>query len=228
MKPITSYKAYIVDFDGTLYFQKNLRIKMFCFIVIYFLLHFWKIRDLFIIRYYRKIREARKYSDQNDFEEHEFNEVAVKYNISCAQAKQIIKKWMFEMPLPFIAQEQDHNLIDFLNMQIEQQKFVIIYSDYPVLEKMKAINLFDYEYYYSGNSNIQCLKPDNKGLEFILAKLSMENIDRSEVLFIGDRFDRDGLCAQKSKIDYLILDSSKRIRKQQWNNIFVVKESCKC
>ena len=41
MKPLTNYPAIIVDLDGTLYYQKPVRIAMLKEMV----LHFWRFRD---------------------------------------------------------------------------------------------------------------------------------------------------------------------------------------
>ena len=47
---------------------------------------------------------------------------------------------------------------------------------------------------------IRCMKPDAHGLKKIL---SLENLKPAEVLYIGDRDDRDGICARLAGVDYL-------------------------
>ena len=59
-------KGIIFDVDGTLYHQKPVRIMMALNMMLYYLIHFWKIKELFIILKFRRIREKntkQKYKD---------------------------------------------------------------------------------------------------------------------------------------------------------------------
>ena len=49
-------------------------------------------------------------------------------------------------------------------------------------------------------SRVSCMKPDVCGLKKIL---SLQNLKPAEVLYIGDRDDRDGICARQAGVDYL-------------------------
>ena len=53
MKQLSEYRALIVDLDGTLYFQKPVRMAMLKDM----LLHFWRVREFLIVRKYRKLYE---------------------------------------------------------------------------------------------------------------------------------------------------------------------------
>jgi beta-phosphoglucomutase-like phosphatase (HAD superfamily) len=57
MKRLTEYQAIIVDLDGTLYFQKPVRMAMLNSMA----LHFWKFRDFLIIQKYRKLSSRIKF-----------------------------------------------------------------------------------------------------------------------------------------------------------------------
>ncbi|WP_202107660.1 hypothetical protein [Succinivibrio dextrinosolvens] len=209
-----------MDFDGTLYFQKKLRLRMMISLLFFFILHPWKIKDLFVIILYRKMRENNNYAGHKEFDKLEIEDVSLKLGLSKDYVNNVIKFWMFKVPLKFISLYKDINLVSFLNEAIKKEKTVIIYSDYSVKEKIAAIPLIPTAYYYSGDPLIRCLKPCNTGLERILLKLKDNNIARENVLFIGDRFEKDGKCALNSNIDYLILASSQDKRKKQWKDLF--------
>ena len=46
------------------------------------------------------------------------------------------------------------------------------------------------------------MKPDSHGLENIINLLGFHK-NKNEVLYIGDRYDRDGLCAKSAGINYI-------------------------
>jgi len=216
-KCIKDYKAYIVDFDGTLYYQPYLRLKMIMHMFLFLILHPWRLGELMIVIYYRHIRENGKFSKQDEFEKKEWLDTANKFNMSVNAVKKIIGHWMFEVPLPYILEGKDDILISFLNEQMEDGKKVIIYSDYPVKDKLCALTFSPGHYFYSGDNMINCLKPNNKGLENIITMLGGYGVNRKDIIFLGDRKEKDGICAQKSKIDYLILKAYKYQRRKQWD-----------
>jgi hypothetical protein len=56
-KVISDYKAFILDMDGTLYYQIPVRICMAVELFFYYICHLNKISDLFLIYAYRKNSE---------------------------------------------------------------------------------------------------------------------------------------------------------------------------
>lgn len=56
-KKINEYKALVFDLDGTLYYQRQLRLKMAWMLGSYYLCHFWRIKELLIIKKFREVRE---------------------------------------------------------------------------------------------------------------------------------------------------------------------------
>lgn len=75
---------------------------------------------------------------------------------------------------------------------------MIVYSDNPVREKLKAIE-FQPDASFCADE-IHCMKPDAHGLIKILSRLELVP---DEVLYIGDRDDRDELCARAAGVNYL-------------------------
>ncbi|MBQ3446072.1 MAG: HAD family hydrolase [Synergistaceae bacterium] len=79
-------------------------------------------------------------------------------------------------------------------------KTVIIYSDYPVKEKLDALSFTPDYSFWSGDGFIECMKPDSSGIARVIDSLGF---DRVEILYVGDRYGRDGLCAEGTGIDYM-------------------------
>ena len=82
-----------------------------------------------------------------------------------------------------------------------------MYSDYPVEKKLQALGLQPTHAYWSGEPIVDCLKPDVRGLNNIIAELGL---DRAEILYVGDRDDRDGECARRAGVAYLDIDDFAR------------------
>ena len=212
MKKINDYKLLILDMDGTLYFQKPLRLHMAIKMFLYYICHFYRIKDIRIIKKYRQIRETEEAYLDNNFIEKQFAIVGKKYNVSEEYVKQTINNWMFDKPLKYIKKYADNWLINILNILKKEGTKIIIYSDYPAKKKLDVLNL-EYDLVFSSeDKNIMCLKPNTKGLNYIL---ETTKINHEDVLLIGDRFEKDGECAKGCNIDFLILDSNPNKRKKQ-------------
>jgi FMN phosphatase YigB (HAD superfamily) len=197
MKPITDYKNYVFDLDGTLYFHKPVKRYMLRKVVFYFGLRFWKIKQLFIIQQYRKVH------DSGDFE-------------TCRQIENkhavLIAKWMLEIPLVAIKRHADRNLCNLIQQQHKHGKTIVVYSDHPTAEKLGALGLthFVTHQFHPGDGVVQTLKPDPDGLQQIIKTTDIKTAD---TIFIGDRDSKDGASARAVGMDYIILAKKKSERK---------------
>ena len=196
MKPLTNYPAIIVDLDGTLYYQKPVRIAMLKEMV----LHFWRFRDFLIIRKYRKLYE-QGYSE------------AERKALLPAATSQMIHEWMLKRPLPFVAKYRDDVLISQLEQVMKSRVTVLVYSDYPVKEKLEALR-FSPDQAYSAE-DLGCMKPNAEGLIRILTE---QHIDPKACLVIGDRKDKDGVLGSNMSAEVLILPASRKKRAEIYKN----------
>ena len=185
MRRWSEYKAIIVDLDGTLYYQKPMRIAM----VVEMLLNFWLIGDFLIVKKYRELYEA-------GLQEKE------RFDRLPNRAPKIIQEWMIDRPQRHIRKYRDRSLIALLQKVQQNDVKIIVYSDYPVKDKLKAL-CFSPNHAYDSN-DIGCLKPDARG---ILKVLEEQNISVQECLVIGDRYKKDGILAENMGSDYIILPS---------------------
>lgn len=202
-RDIRDYETYIVDVDGTLYFQPALRKTMACRLLSFFLLHPWKFKDGLVLWLYRKVREDALFSNESDFEDKQIQFVATKIHVTAARVRNAIDYWMQEVPLSLIYRNRDQKLIDFLSDMREKGKKVYIYSDYPFQKKLDALQLIVDGGFFSGDGIVRGQKPDKAGIEAILHSIQSP-VD--ETIFIGDRLEKDGKSAEAVGMDYMILD----------------------
>ncbi len=183
MRRLSDYQAIIVDMDGTLYYQKPVRLAM----IKEMLFHFWRLPDFIIVQKYRKMYEK-------GFSERErFDHLPVR-------APQVIREWMIERPLKYIKKYKDSILINILHVLRQNKVIVYIYSDYPTDEKIAFLDIHVDNTYCS--DDLSCMKPNASGMHNILM---IQGISGNNVLVIGDRQDKDGLFAENLGADKLIL-----------------------
>ena len=191
-------RVLILDLDGTLYYHIFIKIFMGISLLSYYIFHIWKIKDIFLLLAYRKYREQNEKTNT----EAQYKFIANKYKVSTHYVKKIVDKWLLKKPLNLIAQFKDKKLIKIINNCRKKGLKIFIYSDYPTDEKLKVMNINYDKSYNPGNKNIKYLKPNPKGLKYIIKE---NNLKKEEVLYIGDRDSKDGECARKCGIEYIIL-----------------------
>lgn len=218
-KNINDYDIYIFDLDGTLYFQKPFRIAMARYLAFYVLRHPFAVKDIFLLKLYREIREDwDKYSNDSigkslpedlSMEDKQYSYVARKKNVSFESVKKAVSFFMLEAPLSILPKYVDSDLKHFIEELKKKGKTVVIYSDYPVIDKLKALSIEGDYCYTSEDENIGTMKPDKKGIRVILSDL---NVSSDVAVMIGDRYEKDGLSAIANNVDYMILSSKKSER----------------
>jgi FMN phosphatase YigB (HAD superfamily) len=214
MKNIYEYKAVIFDMDGTLYFQKPFRVRMLAFLLGQALRHPSSIKDMFIIKKYREVREHwedKSHGDITDLDEAQYGYVAGLENTTKEHVRDVIEYYMHEAPLSLLPRYRDNGLAGTIGELHDKGIKVIIYSDYPAEDKLKALDIKADGCYCSADPKIGTMKPDPKGLSVILSEL---NLKSGDALMVGDRMEKDGLAAKANGMDYCILSASPKKRKK--------------
>lgn len=190
MRRLSDYQAIIVDMDGTLYYQKPVRRAM----LREMLLHFWRLQEFLIVYRYRKLYERglKEKERLEQLPEH---------------APVVILEWMIRRPLPYVFRHRDTTLIALLQRAEAAGTKVIVYSDYSVTEKLKAMQYHPSVAFCAEDTG--CLKPDASGLISILLTL---DIMPEQCLVIGDRWEKDGIMAAQMGADCLILQPQPKER----------------
>lgn len=201
-----NYKAWILDFDGTISRQLPVQICMALWLAIYYLLRPARLKEIFILRDWRRLREARFCADKKNFYELQLDELARRYKMPTSSIEKILRAWLIGRPLKILRFFVRKKLLEVARSYQERGVKIIVYSDNPVHEKLSAIN-FRPDASFSADE-LCCMKPDVDGLKNILKVFKLKP---DEVLYIGDRDDRDGLCAGRAGIDYLNVKDFERL-----------------
>ena len=200
------YDLYVFDVDGTLYYQNKLRLIMGKRLLMYYLLHPLKFKDLIIIKNFRSLRENAL--DTNGL----FDITAKKCNVSVSRVNEVIKKWIYENPIDALIASKDDTLLAIIDKLKANGKTVAIWSDYEADDKLKALQLSIDYVYTAEQERVGELKPSPKGLKLIMSDL---RVAKDKTIMIGDRMVKDGEAAKKAGCDYLILSKSKKKREEQ-------------
>jgi len=194
-KPREDYKVIILDMDGTLYFQPPFRFCMAFSLAAYYAVHFWRLRELFLLREIRKSREKGQFhpSERNADE----------------KTRAVLAYWLYEYPLKYIWRFRDKKLISLVNGLKSGGAMIVVYSDYPADGKACAIGVDADRCYCADDGIVGCLKPNAAGLKNILHDIGA---DARDCLLIGDRYEKDGLCARGAGLDFVILPRTKHAR----------------
>ena len=172
-------------------------------LIFYYCIHLYRIKDLFIIYWFRKFHENSSLSDDRLLNEWQFVCVSEKMNVSVDRVKGVVQYWMYIVPLDIIYLIRYRNVVEFIR-SLPTNQWVIL-SDYPAEAKANALGLHGARCFSSSSSYINSLKPNPKGVLYILNKYSIKT---TECLLIGDRDEKDGRCARNAGIDCLILSSN--------------------
>lgn len=193
-------KGYILDLDGTLYKQKPVRLSMFGKLLKYYLLHISKWRQLYGLSLFRRLRE--KQSSQGMLLDEQIEYASAKAGIDKTELDKCIRYWMFEYPLFLIDKYKNEELLAFIQTEQEMGKIIIVYSDYPVEQKLECLNVKPDYIFYPGLNGVKEMKPSYTTMEHILKTV---NLNPEDILYIGDRMDRDGESAKLLNISFMLV-----------------------
>lgn len=217
-KRFYDYDLYVFDLDGTLYDQPKLRVVMAKRLLSYYLLHPFKLMELYYLYEFRKLKDkddGTGFLEDNaasaeSIEDDRLSKLdlticrymAKKHSKSDKLFSNIIYRWIYDNPLSAIKQTADTKLLDIIKKLKDNNKNVAIFSDYPVEDKLKALGITDVGMYCSADDKIAEYKPSPKGLNVIMNEYG---ITSDNVIMIGDRQEKDGLSAKGAGVDYMIL-----------------------
>lgn len=194
------YNAYIFDLDGTLYHLLPVRVYMLLRLILHYSLRPHKIRELLALRMYRRLREERFGCDAEDFGRVQVERAAWEYGLDTEYVRGVISLWMNRIPLRAVRFFRRRKLLRLIKSLQASGKIIVVYSDYPVKEKLDALKLSPNYQFWSEDGVIECMKPDSSGITRAVDALGL---GREEILYVGDRYDRDGLCAEEAGFGYM-------------------------
>ena len=211
-KDINDYSLYVFDLDGTLYDQPRLRLIMAVRLMMYYLVHPFSAGDLMILQHFRKVKDKRVSGSSDD---EVIKAVASDKNVDPDRVRNIVRKWIYDDPLLVIARVKDTKIIKWMEELRAGGKKVVIFSDYPSKDKLKAMDVAVDGMYDPDDPRIDEQKPSPKGLLVIMQDTG---ICAENILMNGDREEKDGMSAIAAGVDHLILGrcvSKRKINEKQ-------------
>jgi len=206
-----NYKAIIIDMDGTLYFQYPVRFIMFFYLLAYYFVRPHRLKELLLLYHYRKISNSGLFSEYHGFEYRQFDYLAKKFKMNISNAKNIVNYWIQDKGVNFIKFFRDKSLILAIKKFEDNGGTVIVYSDYPLIKKMRVLQLQAHYQFYSGDNITEMMKPSKENMEKIL---SATNFKPDEVLFVGDHNIKDRKSAESVGMKFILLSKCRLFRKK--------------
>ncbi len=213
--PDGRYKAVVFDMDGTLYDQKRLRLTMAIRLCLYYFCHPFKIRELFVLKTFREVREHWPETDtdaQENIDRLQYERVATKHHVTAELVEKVVERWIYEDPLSALPKYRDDKLAAYIQALREADIPVYIFSDYPAEDKLKALEIAVDDIYAPGDEREVELKPSPHGLLLLMKE---HGLTPEEVLLVGDRDEKDGEAARRAGVDCVIL--SRKVSERQYS-----------
>lgn len=197
-------EALIFDLDGTLYDQGKLRRRMFLDLVVGLARNPLFIKEIKVLYAFRKNREqlSGTSDDVRSIEKRQYAEVAQALGLDIADVRRIVNDWIFEKPLKHLAPCLYPGVRDLFPLLRQKKIKIGIFSDYPCDAKLQALDLKVDVMVCATDEKVDRFKPHPQGLFFTARELG---VPVKKCFFIGDRDDKDGECARRAGMPYLIL-----------------------
>lgn len=202
---VNHIRAIVFDVDGTLYPQRPLQKQML-----------WELasqlardpratlRTLKVLRAYRKAHELARNGvgpgGAGDLQ------LIIASEIASEQpefVERTASEWLQRRPLRHLKSCLPPDLVSFLQKARDLGMRLGVVSDYPAVEKLSAMGIFDRfdAVISSQDQDIGLLKPNPRGLQTCLAKLA---VDPADSVYVGDRADVDLPCASRAKTQFVL------------------------
>ncbi len=203
-------KGVIFDLDGTLYSQPRMRMLIVKDMVLYYVLHPTHIGQLRIVFHFRRIREEHEFRGGN-IEKTQYELTATRLRVTEECVRKVVDKWIMVEPLKHLAKCKLPYVDRAFAHLKTKGKGIAIVSDYPVREKMRSLGLEADVSVCATDPDVDCFKPNPKGLLVAAAKLGLSP---QECLVVGDRDEKDGEAARAAGM--VFLRSTLRNMKDSW------------
>jgi len=205
----------VFDVDGTLYDQRCLRFKMVQELMGHCLRHPGDLRVLQLISQFRRSREELAEEEVANIADLQYQRPAEKLGVEPGDMRRQLEVWMFERPLRHLRPCRYPTVDALMDTLRESGKTVAVLSDYPADAKLQALELAAELAVSAVDPEVDRLKPHPRGLQRIL---ELAGVEPSQALLIGDREDRDGECARRAGVAYLIRSSHPKREAHQFKD----------
>ena len=198
-------RLVVFDLDGTLYDQNCLRRRMLRELGLYCLRHPRAVGLFRVIGVFRRARERLAEEQASNIAQLQYERPAAKLAMRPEAVAEVIREWFEERPLRHLECCRYASIDQVFESLRGSGRQVGVFSDYPVRDKLRALNLEADLVAAAVEAEIDRLKPHPAGLERLMRRAGATP---EQSLMIGDREDRDGACARNAGVRYLIKTAS--------------------
>lgn len=199
------YKAVLFDVDGTLYNQREMRRRMAIELGLHLAANPFRWKTAVILSRFRKLREEHFEREEDSLEAAQYRWVAEALNIPGERVRAVAEEWMLRRPLKHLQACRPPGLVELFERLHGQQIKIGVFSDYPAKEKLAALGLRADAVACAVDQHVNRLKPHTAGFQYLADTLK---VLPGECLHIGDREDRDDICAKRFGCDSLIISAA--------------------
>lgn len=199
--PWPRIRLVVFDVDGTLYDQRHLRRRMALALTAHCLtrpgdLGLWR-----TLKAFRRSREELAEEASEGISRLQYERPAALLGLSPEAVRLAAELWMHERPLQFLRSCRYPGVEQVFAALRASGRATAILSDYPAEAKLRALGLEVDLRVAATDSDVQRLKPHPLGLQRVLEQA---RVAPEACLFIGDRDERDGACARRLGVRYLL------------------------
>jgi HAD superfamily hydrolase (TIGR01549 family) len=202
-------RAVLLDLDGTLYYQRPLRVLMaleLCVLPLTKLSLSTAYKTWRVISYFRRAREALRSIGEPEgcLAELQYIEAAKPIGEEPAAIERLVSEWLYQRPLKYLRFCRRRGIEAFFSMLDHKGIQVGVFSDYPVSDKLRALALIDRipVALCATDPAINAFKPHPKGF---LSACAIWRLCPEEVLYVGDRPEVDAVGAAAAGMPCAIL-----------------------
>lgn len=217
MSPLpVNLKMVIFDIDGTLYNQKKMRLYMALELALYYVVRPWKLGEIKVLMHFRREREKNALVAEMNHEiaENQYKWCQPLVNRPLVEIQRIVELWMHNKPLKHLSKCTYNKASKYIDALNKQNIITCAYSDFRGDAKLEAMNLNIQYCYSSEQKEIDVLKPNPKGINYIA---QLHGIEKENILFVGDRTKLDGQCAANAGVKFYKI--TKETANQQYSNL---------
>jgi phosphoglycolate phosphatase/putative hydrolase of the HAD superfamily len=199
------YVAWLVDLDGTLYHPLPVKLAMAGELMLF---GWGSIKTLRTFRHAHealRLLEADTSSAARSPFERQLAHAAEQLARPASDVERVVREWMFERPLKWVARSKRQALLDALARHRTSGGRTALVSDYPASGKLDALGaraLFDVVVSSGEPGGPSKLKPDPEGYVSAAQRLGVEP---ARCLVIGDRDDADGAAARAAGMGFCLI-----------------------
>ncbi|MEJ2084526.1 MAG: HAD family hydrolase [Acidobacteriota bacterium] len=191
----------VFDVDGTLYDQKRLRMMMILLLLEHLVTHPTDYRLLRLLSIYRRCREELAEEECSNIGRLQYERPASQLGVAAQEVEKEVELWIHEKPLKVLRRCRFRDVERVFSSFRDRGRTLAVLSDYPAARKLETLEL-EVDLCVSGiDAEVDRLKPDPAGLRYILETVG---VAAHRALMIGDRDDRDGECARRAGVPFLL------------------------